>query len=203
MAEGYIKFDCRLIQSEQEIPKSLFEELNAWRNRLFELNLLGADEQGIGFGNISVRGEGTNQFYITGSATGRFRHAEPQHYVLVTEYSFMNNRVTCMGSVRASSESLSHAAVYEADERIRSVIHIHHGPMWEAGLNRMATTDSAFSFGTPEIALNIAGLLRNERIRESGILIMGGHPEGILFFGNSPGDAGQRVLDYLKEVAHD
>ncbi|MEJ2596110.1 MAG: class II aldolase/adducin family protein [bacterium] len=160
------------------------------------------NEQGIGFGNLSVRKENTSQFYISGSATGIYRQAEARHYALVTAYSFRRNSLTCQGPVRASSESLSHAAIYEADESIHSVIHVHHGEMWEYGMNRFPATDPSCSFGTSEIARNISLLLQNDKVRDRGILIMGGHPEGVLFFGHSPDQAGNRVLEYMDQVGN-
>ena len=198
--EGYIKFKCRLIHSDREIPDDIFNTLNGWRNKLYSLGLIGINEQGVGFGNLSARKGNSSQFFISGSATGRYPEAEPQHYALVTTYSFRQNALTCRGPVQASSETLSHAAIYEADSRVHSVIHVHHLKMWEHGITELPVTDPASSFGTPEIAENISLLLRNDRVRDKGILIMGGHPEGVLFFGASPDQAGNRVLEYLEKV---
>ena len=184
------------------IPEALFSSLNTWRDRLFSLGLIGVNAEGIGFGNLSVRKGNTSHFYISGSATGMHRHAGSGHYALVTDYSFRNNSLTCQGPVRASSESLSHAAIYEADANANSVIHVHHSKLWEYGMTRFPVTDPSSSFGTPEIARNISLLLQHDQVRANGILIMGGHPEGVLFFGHSPDQAGNRVLEYLGEVVH-
>jgi hypothetical protein len=198
--EGYIKFNCRHEKSGPVIPEALFNSLNAWRSRLYLLGLIGVNEQGIGFGNLSARKGNSSQFFISGSATGRYPQAEPQHYALVTGYSFSQNALTCRGPVQASSESLSHAAIYEADPMINSVIHVHHLKMWEHGIDGLPVTDPASSFGTPEIAENISLMLQNDRVRRGGILIMGGHPEGVLFFGASPNQTGNKVLDYFEKA---
>jgi hypothetical protein len=200
--EGYIKFNCQLVRTGPAIPKTLFTTLNAWRDRLYSLGLIGVNEEGIGFGNLSARKGNSSQFYISGSATGKHRHAEPRHYALVTTYDFSHNTLTCRGSVRASSESLSHAAIYEADEHVHSVIHVHHREMWEYGMNWLPVTDPSCSFGTPEIAGDISSLLHLDQVRKGGILIMGGHPEGVLFFGHSPEETGNRVLEFLAEVTN-
>ena len=63
----YIKFNCNLIKGTVE--KEKIEELNYWRNKLFEMGLIGVYENGVGFGNISERTQG-NKFIITGSTTG-------------------------------------------------------------------------------------------------------------------------------------
>ena len=40
MGEGYIKFQCNWIWSDP-IPQNEISELNRWRNRLYELRLIG------------------------------------------------------------------------------------------------------------------------------------------------------------------
>ncbi len=201
--EGYLKFHCKLEKSGAVIPKDLFGEINKWRNHMYSHNLIGAYENGIGFGNISVRVPGTNNFYISGSATGNFKETGPEHYVLVSDYSYEHNSLSCQGIIPASSESLSHAAIYEADEQIMAVIHIHHMAMWENGLDKFPTSNPKCSFGTPEIALNIIGLLKEEAVRKNGIIIMGGHTEGILFFGKNLEDTGNKALKYYKALTND
>lgn len=199
--EGYIKFHCEIEKTGPVIPDLLFQALNGWRNQLQEIHLIGMNEQGIGFGNLSIRLPGTSRFYITGSATGKFKRAGKQHYTLVTGYSFSGNSVTCKGPLRASSESLSHAAIYLADSHIQSVIHVHHRKMWEHGISHLPVTDPASGFGTPDIAFNIKALLQDVGVRKGGVLIMGGHPEGILFFGRSADLAGNSVLKLFKSVS--
>ena len=54
MDEGYIKYDCNWILSD-EITHQQIEEINAWRNIMKENGLIGMYENGIGFGNISIR----------------------------------------------------------------------------------------------------------------------------------------------------
>ena len=201
--EGYLKFHCELEETEAVIPDNLFQEINKWRSHMYSLNLIGAYENGVGFGNISVRIYGTRNFYISGTATGNFETSNPEHYVLVTSYSFDHNSLICQGPIQASSESLSHAAIYEADEQIMAVIHVHHMEMWENGLNKFPSTNPEYSFGTPEIALNIAGLLQNKTTRKNGIIIMGGHTEGILFFGKNLDEAGNNALKHFKKLEND
>ena len=110
--------------------------------------------------------------------------------------------MVCEGLILASSESLSHAAIFEADKEINAVIHIHNMEMWKTGLNKYPTTLAEYSFGTPEIALNIGELLEEDSIRKNGIIIMGGHSEGILFFGKDLDEAGKNALNF-KELCND
>lgn len=201
--EGYLKFLCELEKTEAVIPDDLFQKINKWRSHMYSLNLIGAYENGIGFGNISLRIPGTNKFFISGTATGNVETTYPNHYVLVTSYSFDHNSLICQGPIQASSESLSHAAIYEADEQTMAVIHIHHMEMWKNGLNTFPSTNPEYSFGTPEIALNIAELLQNKITKKNGIIIMGGHTEGILFFGKNLNEAGNNALKHFKELEND
>ena len=81
MDEGYIKFNCKWIKDRQ-ISIDKLSEINKLRDRLYRLGLIGAYDNGIGFGNISIR-SGKNDFIITGSATGNFHELNENHYVLV------------------------------------------------------------------------------------------------------------------------
>jgi len=188
-------------QTGPVIPDLLYRSLNEWRTRLFYLQLIGVNEQGIGFGNLSIRLPGSRQFFITGTATGKFEKAGKQHYTMVKDYSFSGNSVTCTGPLRASSESLSHAAIYESDRHTQTVIHIHHRKMWEDGKNLFPVTDPSCGFGTPDMAFEIGKQLRDGSTRKGGVLIMGGHPEGILFFGQGPEEAGKKVLSLLESIS--
>ena len=66
---GAVKFHYESSGTELA-PFPGFEELNAARQELRRLGLLGVNESGIGYGNVSLRDGTTNSFYITGSATG-------------------------------------------------------------------------------------------------------------------------------------
>lgn len=68
--EGYIKYQSDWIKSTP-LPYTAIQELNFWRAKLYQLGLLGAYANGIGFGNISQRwGTQDGLFVISGSTTG-------------------------------------------------------------------------------------------------------------------------------------
>ena len=102
--EGYVKYQCNWIKSE---PMDLNEiaALNKWRNKLYELGLIGEYENGIGFGNISIRCSQPEQFVVSGTQTGNLPVLNENHYTRVTNFDLEQNSLTCYGPIKASSES--------------------------------------------------------------------------------------------------
>jgi L-ribulose-5-phosphate 4-epimerase len=194
MDEGYIKFNCNWIKAEP-VSQNTIMEINEWRDTLYKLGLIGAYADGIGFGNISVRHG--QSFLITGSATGNFSKLNENHYVLVNEYNLAQNSLTCTGPIKASSESLSHAVIYESSPETNAVIHIHRISMWENLIYKVPTTKVDVSFGTPEMANEIKRLFKETKVAIEKIIVMGGHEEGIITFGKTLNEAGKILLDKL------
>ena len=145
MDEGKIKFDLRKVSKPvKEFPE--YRMLNEWRNRLYDLNLIGVYDNGIGFGNLSSREENTEKFYISGSGTGHLERLSLEHYARVTGYDFTKNRLVCVGQIAASLESLSHAAVYANERMAKAVIHVHNLQMWEHLIGKVPTTSEKVEF---------------------------------------------------------
>lgn len=202
MNEGYIKFQCNWEQEEVLITEELFLQLEKERTKLYNLGLIGIYPDGIGFGNISVRiKEGT--FIITGSATGQFDTLEQSHYSLVSEYNFEDNSISCKGLTKASAESLTHAAVYEALPEVGAVVHVHCLWLWEKLLNNYSTTSVKIQYGTPEMALSVQSLAAELRSKEDKIIIMGGHQEGILAFGQNLEEATTQIIKIYNRYQND
>lgn len=195
--EGVIKFNCRWIHSEPPSPDSI-AELNHWRNRLYDLKLIGSTPDGIGYGNMSIRFN--KEFIITGSGTGVLSKLEPVHYTRVTEFDFDANSLTTIGPIKASSESLTHAALYECDESINAVIHVHHFELWKKLLNLFPSTDANIAYGTPGMAREIKRLFHQTSLPQR-IFAMGGHEEGIISFGKDIAAAADVLLEQYEAVA--
>lgn len=193
--KGYIQYECDW-QPAPSPAGPLVAELIAWRDRLFARGLIGVYPDGIGFGNVSARdGE---DFIITGTATGSIPFLEPAHVTRVVDYDIEANRVSCRGPLQASSEALSHAAVYEAAPAANVVIHVHHLRLWQHLCGRIGTTDASAEAGTPAMARAIAALFRAAN-PPRGIFAMGGHREGIMAYGARFADAAQALLRALDE----
>ena len=127
--DGIVKFNCYWNQSGPVISDEDFEIINYWRDILYNMDLIGAYENGIGFGNISMRGKRGNQFIITGSSTGEIPELEPGHYVKVDSFHISDKAGPCSGPLKASSESLTHAAIYSADPGVNGVVRASSGFM--------------------------------------------------------------------------
>lgn len=187
--EGYIKFNCHWTNQPADFPRKEINELNHWRSKLYQQQLIGIYPDGIGFGNISVRLNKDNQFIVTGSATGQFAETGAEHYARVDSFQMETNEIWCTGTIKASSESLSHAIVYQTLPKVNAVVHVHDLKLWEKWKDILPTTCEDTAYGTPEMAMEISSLLSVPGNREKGILIMGGHREGILSFGKSMEEA--------------
>ena len=204
---GLVKFTCK--QVPVEIGGFVgFDELNKYRRKLRELGMIGVDANGIGFGNLSIRDGASSRFYITGSGTGGIAELLPSHYTRVVAYDFARNWLQCEGSMVASSESLTHAAVYESDPAVVAVIHCHDMKLWAALLHKVLTTPEQVEYGTPEMAYAVRGLFHNPvavlhqrrsetgsavmdrrynetNVRKKRIFVMAGHEGGVVAFGKN------------------
>jgi L-ribulose-5-phosphate 4-epimerase len=192
--EGYVKYQCNWI-SASSIAQEQLIEINSWRSKLYELKLIGQYDNGIGFGNISIRARG-KEFIVSGTSTGNIPHLNPQHYTKVIDFDWDKNFVTCFGPIRASSESLTHAAIYQANPHINAVIHVHDRDLWQNLLDRVPTTARDCAYGTPEMAREIIRLCQQDDLRIAKILVMSGHEEGIITFGHNLDEAGEVLLKY-------
>jgi len=191
--EGYIKFRSDWTRGPAPDP-GLTADLSRWRKPLYERGLVGHDTTlGVGFGNISVRAKG-GQFVISGTQTGHIADTGGEHYTLVTAYDIDANGVTCCGPVEASSESLTHAAIYELDAEIGAVVHVHSKRLWGSLRGVLPTTRADVAYGTPAMAREFARLYRETGFAKDGIAVMGGHEDGIVSIGATLEDAAQRIL---------
>ena len=196
--EGYVKYQCHW-SDKPTVTSAEITELNQWRDRLYQLNFIGQYDNGIGFGNISIRDEQPEYFIISGTQTGGIPHLTEKHYTKVTEFDWEKNLVTCVGSIQASSEALTHAALYVANPEIRAVIHVHHLSLWQAILNKVPTTDINCAYGTPEMAQEIMRLCQENITNKLKIIVMSGHKEGIITFGKNLTEAGDILLNYSQK----
>ncbi len=146
---------------------------------------------------LARRDGATDKFYITGSATGVSPEAD--RLLRVVAYEFARNWLRYEGVAIPSSESLTHAAIYESDPTISAVIHCHDSVLWRTRLDRVPTTSKAIAYGTPEMAYEIMRLFTVSDVRSREIFVMAGHEGGIVTFGKNLEDAFDVVMRERRE----
>jgi len=194
--EGIIKFtyDNRLRSPvlPPDYLEGLAEEVEKVRVPLRVFDLLGEDKGGVGFGNLSVRLKG-KCFIITTSGTSGREFLAPDCFSLIDGYSFEENTVSSVGLLPPSSESLTHAALYDLEmphptrSQIDAVVHIHSISMWERYIDKLPTTRRSVEYGTPEMALEIQKVVKEwwKLLMVIPVIVMAGHEGGLLSFGTT------------------
>ena len=159
-----------------------FPELDAARTALHDAGLIGVSASGIGYGNISLRLAG-DLFLISGSGTGAHRSLGMPGYSLVCAFDPPANTVCSCGPVQASSESMTHGAIYRAADTVRCVIHVHSRPLFAALLAQdWPHTPESAAYGTPALSLEAARLVLASA---EGVFVTAGHEEGLVAYGST------------------
>jgi hypothetical protein len=198
--EGVIKYR---LDYQPGAPRDYPEatELNAWRTILFQLGLIGQDSDrygGLAFGNVSFRLDKTPQFAITGSQTGSLMRLTNEHFSTVLSADPGRNHIVAEGAIKPSSEALTHAAVYAANNEVKAVVHVHSPVIWRHyQALALPAIDSTIRYGTPEMAEAVLALFARNLLSEKPVFVMLGHEDGIVSFGDSIADASQVMIRTL------
>jgi hypothetical protein len=194
--EGYIKFSCKWQKTDQAVGFS--SQLLAARDKMHELKFIGFDEHHqVGYGNISERTQG-NKFIISGTQTGHIYPIKPTDFTLITSFNIDENQVICEGPAQASSETMTHAALYEALPEVSAIIHIHNKAIWQKLLKTDLKTAEEVPYGTPEMAYEIKRLVVQENVLSQRILAMAGHEDGVIAFGSTFEEAIKPILALIE-----
>jgi methylthioribose-1-phosphate isomerase len=189
--EGVIKFDCRWYRAPA-LDARVLDKLISYRQRIHAINLIGVYPDGVGFGNISVRAD--EGFIISGTQTGHIANIAPEHFCIVEKYNINENWVDCSGPIKASSESLTHAVIYEIFPEANAVIHVHHAAAWRRLQNKFPTSGASVPYGTPAMAAEVRRLAKQSDLPQRQVLIMAGHEDGIISFGEDLEQAWTRLI---------
>lgn len=198
MDDGVIKYSSERFDGSVPASKAL-RQLNAARTRLFELGLIGAYPNGIGYGNLSVREDGT-QFVISASATGAAHTLGNDQYCLVDAFSIERNWVRSRGALPASSESMTHGAIYLANSAVQCVIHVHSRVLFDCLLSRGALNTAAdIAYGTPDMARAVMALVQSQP-QLPVLFVMAGHDEGVVAYGTDVESVTALLVDTLNRI---
>src|SRR5262245_13041291 len=160
-SEGVIQFavEHRIAELPERVHGDVARELAAWREVLARLGLIGRDPGrygGLGYGNVSARlgpfgdvGRGRRAFLVSGTQTGGLARLALAHFCRVESYDVVANRVASVGQIEPSSESLTHAALYDVAPEARAVLHGHAPELWrQAAALHLPITAPAIAQGT-------------------------------------------------------
>ena len=195
--EGVIKFNCNW-KKTGPFPEEPLADINEARQQCKERGFIGVDENGIGFGNLSFRIGESSQFLITATQTSKLDALTGNHYAKVTSYNIDENSVTAEGAMKPSSESLTHAGIYEGSSMINAVIHVHNQELFKAYVNKVATVPAEIQASGPEMANAVKDMLGNLTCRLQKVIVMAGHDNGVLFYGNDIIDAKNIMIHYYR-----
>lgn len=195
--EGVIQYRYQLQALAPNWPADLLQELSTWRDKMLDAGWIGQQANrygGLGFGNLSHRLPQPGQpdaFLITASQTSHLKPLTANGWTLVTSACLATNQVLACGHQPPSSESLSHAAIYQAQATANAVIHVHSPQLWQQAIARqLPATPAQTPYGTPAMAQAIQDQATSDR----GLLVMLGHQDGVLAWGKDLADAANQLL---------
>jgi ribulose-5-phosphate 4-epimerase/fuculose-1-phosphate aldolase len=201
--EGVVKY--HLDYTEAPLEPGSIETLNAWRRIVYLLGGIGCDPArygGYGYGNISCRRpHAPEAFIITGTQTGHLPELTRDHYVVVRDCDPERNCLSAAGPIKPSAESLTHSTVYDLDPEVQAVLHVHCPDIWRvAAALSIPSTAADVAYGTPAMARATRDLLAAPEARQGGVFAMAGHEDGVVTFGISLEQAGQRFIRFLAQA---
>jgi ribulose-5-phosphate 4-epimerase/fuculose-1-phosphate aldolase len=203
--DGVIKYDRSNFTHCDPINSIEYFELEKWRKVLYQHNLIGEyPEVKIGFGNMSMTADyrhffstAHRQFIITGTQTGKYPDLDGQHYTRVLDYDIEKLKIQMMGPIEASSEALTHAAIYESNHDTRAIFHIHSPAIWNGMiLDRCDYTEKNIPYGTLEMARATQKCVEHKSF---GSFCMHGHEDGVVIYGRSLDEAGELTLKLYRQ----
>ena len=203
--DGYIKFHCEhtnAVWNSSSLPLpehtyNLIKKIDIFRTKIYDQKLIGMYENGIGYGNLSHRLE--DNFVITASATGGARELGIDGYTLVNAVFIEKNTVHCLGSLPASSETMTHAAIYQSAPKVQCILHIHNQIIFDTMIKmKCLSTAKNIPYGTIDMALALKQLATNNPLE--ACIVMQGHNEGVIIYGTSIEHVESQLIFLCNEV---
>jgi ribulose-5-phosphate 4-epimerase/fuculose-1-phosphate aldolase len=197
--EGVVKYSLEF-RKTKPISSTCKDKIEAIREDLYALNLIGAYADGIGFGNISLKEKNSQSFVITGTQTGHLESLHVEDYSLVEKVNFRTFTTYASGACKPSSEALSHACIYGLDESIGAVIHIHNEKLWRHMLDGDFVCTSDVEYGSLEMVKDIRDIYAKIDILKHNSFVMKGHFEGIFVFGKTLQEAKKELYSLVRMI---
>lgn len=200
--EGTIQFAYALEHPAGPVAEpDVVRSLAGWRAVFRRLDLLGQHRdryQGFGYGNLSSRdGSRPDEFVITASQTAGAPDFDDSSLVRITHSNVARFWVDAVGQQPPSSETLTHAIVYQADRSIGWVFHVHCPEIWQrhADLGLPATPEHA-PCGSAAMADAVEVLLARHHVRPV-VFVTLGHEDGVFACGTDAAATGNALVALL------
>jgi ribulose-5-phosphate 4-epimerase/fuculose-1-phosphate aldolase len=178
------------------------EVISRLRDALHARGWIGRDPArygGLGYGNVSRRLQ-AQAFVVSATQTGHLATLAAGDWVTVTRASPATNELWSGGACKPSSESLTHAAIYQACVAT-FVCHIHHPALWKAacrGAIALPRTPASATYGTPAMAAALSEIAT--RFPLPFAAAMTEHEDGLMAAADSPAEL-LELLDRLSAEA--
>ena len=198
MIDGIIKYNFDFQKSES-LDKKQFSDIEAIRKRLYTLGLIGVYADGVGYGNISKRVD-TNSFVITGTQTGHLKNLEAEHYAFVEAYDDKKFYLKSSGAIKPSSEALTHGIIYNLNDEVGAVIHIHSKVVWEFMLENDYLKTADVEYGTVAMIDEVNRIFSTIDPLSNPRFVMLGHEEGVMTFGRDLAEAELVLFEILGSI---
>ncbi len=179
MGESYIKFDCKQVSDNLPAEHEI-SGLNKLRQYLYAMGFIGALPDGDGFGNVSKKSS-VGKVVVSCSKTGSIRDLSREHFACIEGYDISKNFVKYSGKLPASSEAMTHLAIYGANEKVNVVAHIHNERIWNLLISAGLKTNGNADYGTVEIAMEAYNYVLESKL-SNGIFALAGHKDGIIIY---------------------
>jgi hypothetical protein len=112
------------------------------------------------------------------------------------------NSVLSYGPLKASSESMTHGAIYGANPAVKYVMHVHSRALFDDLLqSHWLETPADTPYGTPAMAYAVSRLVRAQPSLPV-LFVMAGHAEGIVAYGADLASTQQLLLENYYRMQH-
>jgi len=193
MNEGYVGVKFETLFIERRAPKNpCIKELILWCKKFSEMGILPKHDN-ASFGNLSARTE--RGFITTGSGTDHESMKE-KDFAEVISVSIPEKKVSAIGLVAPSSESIMHYAIYAARPEINAIFHGHDGLVLKnAEKLGVRATEKEEPYGTLEL------VERAKKLCNHDYFILNNH--GMMSLGRTMKEAGERAVRMHEKACTD
>lgn len=194
--EGVVKYSLEFKKTEP-ISSTCKDKIESIREDMYALNLIGAYDDGIGFGNISLKMDNSDKFVITGTQTGHLERLHVEDYSMVERVDFDTFTTYASGACRPSSEAITHACIYALDKKVKAIIHVHNEKLWKYMLEHDYVSTSDVEYGSLEMTKDIQQIYSSLDALENCSFVMRGHFEGVFVFAKSLQEAQKHLMKIM------